>query len=670
VRLLSKRSAFIDRNPGRTGFVGLRCLLCAVVLVLHPSVGAAKTAHVPDWMKAASTTAMPPLRPHDSAAVLLDQTEITVDGRGRATVHSREVVKILTAAGRSYAEYPQSYDTGGKLHYLHSWTIGADGHEYQEDDKGMADVSAVPDSDVYASGRIRMAQALAAEPGAIVGFESEVEEAPITTSWEFDLDAMIPSAGQSVTLTLPAGTDYTAWAHMAPIKPASLSATSWQWTLGPRKSLDDEDAAPPSGDVASRMLLAYSGPGASPVDGSWSTVGTWYQGLIKDREPSSPAIDSQVTALIAGKPDFVGKLLAISGFLQDQVRYVAVEMGIGGWQPHAAADVFRNRFGDCKDKATLLITMLDDAGIKSYPLVVDFSHRVDQNVPTHYADHMITAIEVPAGVNNPLLQALVEWHGKRLLIFDPTNSFSPAGSLESDLQGSWGILLDGAQTEVIHLPVIAARDNVLVRTGSFSLATDGSLSGTVAEVRRGNAADPWRDMFLHGDKRRLEQIENASLHGALADFTMTDLSAEHTRDRSLPFDVTYKLAVDHYIQHAGNMLLVRPSVVGMYQSQNLENGRPRLYPIALGAEEDLKEDDTITLPSGYKADDLPDPVHIEVPFATFDSAVTMNGNTLHYTRELAIHSMELPAADQSQYQAFFGKVGNAEREEALLKPAP
>jgi hypothetical protein len=643
--------------------------LCATATALHPAVGAAKTAHVPDWMKAAAATPMPPLRPHDSAAVLLDQTEITVDARGRATVHSREVIKILTAAGRSYADYPQSYDTGGKLHYLHSWTIGADGHEYQEDDGDMADASAVPDSDVFASGRIRMARALAAEPGATVAFESEVEEAPVTTSWEFDLDAMIPSAGQTLTLTLPAGfTDYTAWAHMAPIKPASLSATSWQWTLGPRKSLDDEDAAPPFGDVASRMLLAYSGPGAVPVDGNWNTVGTWYQALIKDREQSSPAIDSQVTALIAGKPDFMAKLLAISGFLQDQVRYVAVEMGIGGWQPHAASDVFRNRFGDCKDKATLLITMLGDAEIKAYPLVVDFSHRVDQNVPTHYADHMITAIEVPAGVTDPLMQAVVEWHGKRLLIFDPTNSFSPAGSLESDLQGSWGVLLDGEQTEVIHLPVITARDNILVRTGSFSLAADGSLSGSVAEVRKGNVADSWRELFMYGDKRKLEQTEEGSLHGALADFTMTDLSAEHTRDRSLPFDVAYKLAVEHYVQHAGTMLLVRPSVVGMYQSQNLENGRPRLYPIDLGAEEDLREDDTITLPAGYQADDLPDPVHIEVPFATFDSAVTMSGNTLHYTRTLAIHSMELPAADQALYQDFFGKVGNAEREEALLKP--
>jgi hypothetical protein len=658
-----------NRVTKGTDLVRPALLMCLAAALLHPVVGAAKSAHVPDWVNAAALTPMPPLRPHDSAAVLLDQTDITVDAHGRATVHHREAIRILTNAGRSYAEFPLQYEGGDRLHYLHCWTIGADSHEYQEEDRNMPDSSAVADFEVFDSGRVRVADALAAEPGAVVAFESEVEVAPLTTSWDFDLDDKIPSAGQTVTLTLPDGySDYTAWAHIAPVKPVALSATSWRWSLGPRRSLDDEHAAPPVGDLGSRMLLAYSGPAAAPVDGTWSTVGTWYENLVKVREQSSPAIDSEVAELTAGKADFMGKLLAISGFLQDQVRYVAVEMGVGGWQPHAAPDVFRNRYGDCKDKATLLITMLADAGIKSYPLVVDFDHRVDQNVPTHYADHMITAIEVPAGVSDPLLQALVAWHGKRLLIFDPTNAFSPAGSLESELQGSWGILLDGAQTEAIHLPVIAAKDNVLVRTGNFSLAADGSLSGTVAEVRRGNAADPWRELFLYGDKRLLEKTENAGLRGALADFTMTDLTAEHTKDRSLPFGVNYKLAVDHYVQHAGNMLLVRPSVVGMYQAENLENGRPRLYPIDLGAEEVLKEDDTITLPDGYKADDLPDPVEIVAPFAGFASAVTLIGNTLHYKRELTVHSMQLPASDAAQYQDFFAKVANAEREEALLKP--
>jgi hypothetical protein len=648
---------------------GLAWLLCALAGLAHPAVGAAKkTEHVPDWVKAAAAVPMPPLRPHDGAVELLAQTNITVDTHGRATVHTREVYKILTVAGRRYADYPVSYDKSAKVNYLHSWTIGADGHEYQEDDKDMADTSVMSDL-LYQSGRERVAEALAAEPGAIVAFESDVEQETYTTSWTFDLDQKIPSAGQVLTIALPAGfTETTAWTRIAPVQPTQTASSTWQWVIGPRKSLDDEDSTPALGDVEARMMLAYSGPGVPQVDGNWSTVVSWYEGLMDGREQSSPQIVAEVASLTVGKTGFVDKLLAISGFMQDQVRYVAVEMGIGGWQPHTASDIFRNRYGDCKDKATLLITMLADAGIKAYPLVVDFNHEVDPSLPTHYADHMITAVELPAGVDDPRLQALVTHQGKRFLIFDPTNPVSPAGSLEPELQGSWGILMDGAQTTTLRLPVLDAQDNVLVRTGNFTLAPDGSLTGSVSEVRQGNGADPWRYLFLNGDQRRLEQAENNTLHTALPDFTMTDLNARHTKDRSMPFDVEYKLAVDHYVQHAGTMLLVRPSVVGIYRAENLENGRPRLYPITLGPEEDLREDDTITLPAGYKADDLPEPVHLDSPFATFESTVTMTGNTLHYTRELAIHTMVLPATDLSAYQDFFGKVSNAEREEALLKP--
>ncbi len=648
---------------------GSAWLLCALAVLAHPDAAAArKTEHVPDWVKAAAALPVPPLRPHDAAVELLDQTEITVDIHGRATLHTREVYKILTVEGRSYAEYPVYYDKSGKVNYLHSWTIGADGHEYQEDDKDMVDSSVMSDL-LYESGRARVAQALAAEPGAIVAFESDVQQETYTTSWTFGLDQKIPSAGRVLTLSLPGGfTQATAWTRMAPVPPTQTAASTWQWVIGPRKSLDHEDATPALGDVEARMMLAYSGPGVPAVDGNWGTVVSWYEGLIAGREQSSPQIAAEVASLTAEKPGFVDKLLAITGFMQDQVRYVAVEMGIGGWQPHAAPEIFRNRYGDCKDKATLLITMLADAGIKAYPLVVDFNHQVDPGLPTHYADHMIAAVEVPAGIDDPRLQALVNRQGKRLLIFDPTNPVSPAGSLEPELQGTWGILMDGAQTTTLRLPVLDAKDNVLVRTGNFTLAADGSLSGSVSEMRRGNTADPWRSLFLDGDQRKLEQAENNTLHTALPDFTMSDLDARHTKDRSMPFDVEYKLAVDHYVQHAGTMLLVRPSVVGMYRATNLENGKPRLYPIALGPEEDLREDDTITLPAGYKAADLPDPVHLESPFATFESTVTMTGNTLHYTRELAIHTMELPASDLSAYQDFFGKVSNAEREEALLKP--
>ena len=646
-------------------------LLCAFAALWPAAAQASKNVHVPDWVRQAAAVPTPHLRPHDGAVVLLDQTEIAVDAQGRATVHRREAIRLLTAAGREYASYPLYYEQGSKVHYLHSWTLGADEHEYQLDDKEEVDVSAVPEFAVFDSSRVRMAQAEAAEPGAVVAFESEYQEAPYTTSWEFDVDRQIPVAAQTVTLTLPPGFRYhEGWAHMDAVKPVETGVSQWQWQIGARASLDHEFAAPELGEVAARMLLAYSGGAVNPVDGSWSTVGLWYADLERSRDTSSPEIAAKVAELTAGKTEFTQKLLAITGFMQDEIRYVAVEMGIGGWQPHPAGEVFQHRYGDCKDKATLLVAMLADAGITAHPLVVDFDHRIDPGMPTHYADHMITAIEIPPDVHDPALEAVVVLAGKRLLIFDPTNPVSPAGSLEPELQGTYGLMLAGSASALLQLPVLTPEDNVLLRTGEFTLSADGALNGDLEERRQGNTADILRHLYLQGDLHKVEEREARALGSALSSATLSGLQAERVHERSVPLEVHFHVTANSYSKHAGALLLVRPAVLGLYEAETGDPAKPRLYAIALGQEEIVRESYTIKLPAHYDADDLPDPVKIETPFATFTNAVTLEGDALHYEREMKVHEMEIPASEANAYREFAGEVANAERAEAVLKPAP
>ena len=94
--------------------------------------------------------------------------------------------------------------------------------------------------------------------------------------------------------------------------------------------------------------------------------------------------------------------------MQRNIRYVGIEIGIGGLQPHTADDVFRNRYGDCKDKATLLRAMLENVGIHSTWVLVDTRRGfVDPKVPSVDGNHAIAAIEIPAGYTNPVLQSVV-----------------------------------------------------------------------------------------------------------------------------------------------------------------------------------------------------------------------------------------------------------------------
>src|ERR1700747_2990480 len=121
---------------------------------------------------------------------------------------------------------------------------------------------------------------------------------------------------------------------------------------------------PPVNVVRGQMIVSLFPPRGTALNGfsDWNGMGKWYSNLVSSREAASPQIKQQVADLTSGKTSTLDKMQALASFGQDDIRYVAIELGIGGWQPHPAAEVFSKRYGDCKDKATLLRSMLHEIG--------------------------------------------------------------------------------------------------------------------------------------------------------------------------------------------------------------------------------------------------------------------------------------------------------------------
>ncbi len=105
----------------------------------------------------------------------------------------------------------------------------------------------------------------------------------------------------------------------------------------------------------------------------------------------TPEIAAKAQELAAGAPDLYTKLSRITAYIQKNIRYFIIVKGIGGWQAHYAADIYRNRYGDCKDKTTLLISMLQAIGIRAYYLHVNSERGViNPDAPSLIGNHMIT----------------------------------------------------------------------------------------------------------------------------------------------------------------------------------------------------------------------------------------------------------------------------------------
>jgi len=627
---------------------------------------------VPDWVKTAAQQKLPEFHGNPKAVMLLDETTYTVDPKGQAVEHVRRVVKILRPQGRDYGYPAVYYDKDSKVLSLHVWSIDAAGHEYSVKDNEIGDVGQPGEGgQLYSDERAKVANPPGRDPGGIIAYEYEKRERPYLaeTNWEFQDE--LPRMRQSFTVALPPGYTYTTtWARHAKVEGIDLENHSYRWEMNdvPAIDLDHVPMAPNEGALAARMTVHYTGPGlAEPQDGTWQGIGEWYEGLSRDRLVSTPDIAAKAAELTAGKTDFYDKAEAIGDFVQQKIRYFVIEMGVGGYQPHAAEEIFRGRYGDCKDKATLLSAMLSSVGIHSALMMVDSERGVvDPDAPSIWGNHMIAAIEIPKGYESPKLHSVVTAKtGKRYLIFDPTWYLTPFGQLEDNLQGSYGVLIEGKDSQVIELPVMDPTLNTIRRTGKFELSADGSLKGSVTDLRFGDLAETRRQVFSSEGEKKQTEYMNRVIAQDFTGASMTGLKVENVDALNKDLTTTFDLQASHFASFTGPLLMIRPRVLGSYELD--VDRKPRHVEIDLEQTMQGTDEYDIELPQGYVVDELPDPVKIDVGFASYVSSTELHGRVLHYSRTYTVRQVTVPATKYEAVQQLAAAIAADEGSQAILK---
>jgi hypothetical protein len=319
-------------------------------------------------------------------------------------------------------------------------------------------------------------------------------------------------------------------------------------------------------------------------------------------------------------------------------------------------------------------TMLQEAGIESYYVVINTERgSVTPGVQAHLEafNHVINAIKLPNDVNDASLHAVMQ-HPKlgKILFFDPTNELTPLGQIGGYLQSNYGLLVTPDGGELVQLPKQPAAMNSIQRTAKLTLDAQGTLKGDFQEVRLGDRALEQREALrtVTKDSDKVKPIETLLSH-SLATFQITKATVLNLQNTDQPFGYEYSVLAPNYAKSAGDLLLVRPRVVGSKSSGLLETKEPRKFPVEFkGPSRDIDTFE-ITLPAGYEIDDLPPPVNADYSFASYQSKSEMNGNTLKYTRSMEIKELSVPLSKVEDLKKFYRIIANDERNTAVLKPA-
>jgi transglutaminase-like putative cysteine protease len=639
---------------------------------------AAAGGNVPEWLSQAASQPTPAWVSKDAVAVALySEQKTTVSENGEVETLYREAYRILRPEGRSYGTVQVSFSNETPIQSLKAWSIPVSGKPYEVGEKQAIEMGGGEDWELYDDARMKALTVPAADPGNVVAYEYVQKERPYIAQDEWWFQEMVPVLQARYVLNLPSGWKLNpVWANYSSVQPQQPEPNEYVWDLMNVPAVPKEYDMPPLQAVAGRLAVSYYLP-QTPDDpehpSSWRNIGLW-EGKITQTSPEpSPEIQAKVAELTANTHTTLGKIKALASYVQQDIRYVAVEIGIGGFQPHPASEVFQNQFGDCKDKATLLDAMLRVIGIQSYYAVAQAIDRkivLPQFPSLDSFNHMILAIRLPDDVPTQTLYATVDDPklGK-LLFFDPTDPYLTFGYLPWMEQDNYVLLVAPGGGELVKLPLLPPATNRLMRVGQYKLDASGNLSGQTEETRWGQPGEDLRGEFLGADPRDRANVIERFLGTFLNNFQLTGATIGDLKLYNEPLTESYGFTALNYAKQAGDMLLVRPCVLGE-KEVDFDTGKPRKYPVEFETTTLQTDQFEITLPPGYAPEQLPPPMQISDPFLDYKSQTKVTGNVLDYTRSYEIKKVFVPVSDFHELEKDFDAITADEQGVALFQPAP
>src|SRR6266568_3788247 len=331
-----------QRQASKAALTALLLGACCLLL----NVPQCTAGDAPAWMHALVNAPLPEHDEKTDAVLLYSETNVNVISADKIKTHVRQAYKILRPDGRDYGTAVVHYNfPGEKVTSLHGWCIPAQGKDYEVKDKDALDVSppGVEGGELIDDSRAKVLRIPAPDPGNIVGYEYELEEQPLFLQDTWHFQRVSPARENHYSVQLPAGWEYKAsFLNYPEVKPTQAGNNQWQWTVGDVKGIRPEEEMPPFRGVAGVVIISYFPPGGPGTKGfaNWLQMGNWYRDLANGRRDASPQIKQKVAELTSPAPTLLEKMRVLARFVQHDIRYIAIELGIGGVQPHPATDIF------------------------------------------------------------------------------------------------------------------------------------------------------------------------------------------------------------------------------------------------------------------------------------------------------------------------------------------
>jgi transglutaminase-like putative cysteine protease len=627
----------------------LGCLLLVLLLHTGASAGIAKP-HEPDSLLYSASTIPDSMKKDAYAVSRLDEYDLDIKSPDKAILKTHTIVTLLNSkAAGTYSYFEEDYNDYNSIHNVIITTYDAAGNEIKRfTQKDMQDQAANGDETLVGDERE-------------LYFDIPVPEYPITIEEEYEQDLSSLTdypdwytlndntslQSGEIIVTVPKDQDIRYKLKNLTVQPKitfDKNDKTYHWNLKNMVVMQGEDGNHTT-DYLPQIMLApnkFSCYGYKGEFHSWKEFGAWSSPFFysKDALTLPPETVEKIKAMVAGAKTDWDKINILYHYLEQNTRYVSIQLGIGGYKPFPASFVDQKKYGDCKALSNYMHAMLNVLGINSYPALVyggtDNESGLDPSFPEDDFNHVILCI--------PLKNDTV-W-------LDCTASIAKTGVLGSFTENRKALLITENGGVLVNTPVSVPGENIYDSHTIVKLNTDDGGTAETTIHYSGDIKDEFfyqlyqqnnddQQQFLvqvlgfrQPDEMKIEKIEDSGVNNF---HTLINMSFEKIPDFS-----------------AGSKLFLAPRIYQLFHS-NIQSDSNRRYAFYFPFPYIKRDTTTYILPAGYTVNNLPTGTKLQFKEGSYESSYSYDPATHSVTSivSLILKSAKIPAVDYNDMCTFF-----------------
>ncbi|TCD26924.1 DUF3857 domain-containing protein [Pedobacter psychrodurus] len=585
-----------------------------------------------------------------------EESFFDVKGLGEAKMDYKVAITILNKAGESYGEMAEVYDKFSSIYNIRATLYDAAGKkvkDYKSSD--IKDQSLISDFSIFEDNRLKLLKFVSITYPYTIEYSYSQDYKGLLSfpSWH-DLKGFGVSVEKSA-YTIQKAKNYKMRYITSPNLPTDSvingEKVQYKWKSANVAAVADE---PLSTGIDNISAWVKASPNQFEYDGTtgnfdnWKNFGSWLFTLNQDGNKLPEATKLMVQNLIKDAKTPKEKIRILYNHLQQNTRYVSVQLGIGGFRPILAEKVAQVNYGDCKALSNYMKALLNEAGIASNLIVIgnDMPSLNPNYSSMGQANHMILC--VPLAKDTTFLEC--------------TSQYKPMGFIGYSNSDRNVLMVTEDGGKIVHTPTYNAKENYQIRKTKITLAEDGTASSEIKSTY-GNAQfeENFPMTLMEPVDLRKTIIEESPIPVAEL------ISYKYAQpDKTLPVlteEINFK--TNPLLTKGGDKLFLVINQVNRRESVPLKvEGRKTYFAVPFS----YNDDDEISyiLPKGYNVEFIPKDITITSEFGSYTAKFSVKDNTIIYSRTQSMNNKKYPPEKYGEYVDFYKKIFQADKQKAVL----